>query len=180
MNNLEVDRLTIRYFLQQVSLTRILTPACITAMDVEHVCHTTCISHIGTQQAQSWLTSQEVSQGWIQIWNTYCYKNCYTAPPSLTNALISALGATTELFATPFDANPKMKYFSAPFAEDAEFGARPDSISFIWQGSCHCHPEFSDVQMLKTLQWALACASIQTELLLVTLLLQNRESKTIG
>ena len=66
-------------------------------------------------------------------------KNCYTAPPSLTTALISALGATAELFATPFDLNPKLKYYSAPCAEDAEFGAHPDA--FIWQGSCYCHPE---------------------------------------
>ena len=63
--------------------------------------------------------------------HTVTYKNCYTAPPSLTNALISALGAATELFAAPFDFNPKMKHFSAPFAEDAEFGAHPDLIKKI-------------------------------------------------
>ena len=83
--------------------------------------------------------------------HTIAYKNCYTAPPSLTTALISALGATTELFATPFDFNPKMKHYSAPFAEDGEFGAHPDAFSFIWQGSCYCHPEPTDAQMLKTL-----------------------------
>ena len=55
--------------------------------------------------------------------HTVAYKNCYTAPTSLTTALISALGVTTELFATPFDFNPKMKHYSAPFAEDGEFGA---------------------------------------------------------
>ena len=71
--------------------------------------------------------------------HTVAYKNCYTAPPSLTTALISALGATTELFATPFDFNPKMKHYSVPFAEDGEFGAHPDAFSFIWQGSCYCH-----------------------------------------
>ena len=86
----------------------------------------------------------------------------------------SALGAITELFATPLNFNPKMKQYSAPFAEDGEFGARPDAFSFIWQGSCYCHPEPSDAQMLKTLRWALACASIQTEPLLVTLLLPTR------
>ena len=106
--------------------------------------------------------------------HTVAYKNCCTAPPSLTTALISALGATTELFARPFDFNPKMKHYSAPFAKDGEFGAHPDAFSFIWQGSCYCHPEPSDAQMLKTLRWALACASIQTEPLLVTLLLPER------
>ena len=49
-------------------------------------------------------------------------KNCYTATPSLTTDLISALGATSEQFAMPFDFNPKMKHYSAPLAEDAEFG----------------------------------------------------------
>ena len=38
--------------------------------------------------------------------HTFAYKSCYTAPPSLTTALISALGATTELFVMPFDFNP--------------------------------------------------------------------------
>ena len=65
-----------------------------------------------------------------------------------------------------------MKHCSAPFAEDGEFGAHPDAFSFIWQGSCH--PEPSDNQMLKTLRWVLAYASIQTEPLLVTLLLPER------
>ena len=105
--------------------------------------------------------------------HTIAYKKCYTAPPSLTTALISALGATTGLFATPFDFNPKMKHYSAPFADDGGFGAHPDAFSFIWQGSCYCHPEPSDAQML-TLRWALACASIQTEPLLITLLLSER------
>ena len=39
--------------------------------------------------------------------HSVAYKNCYTAPPSLTTALISALGATTELFATPSISIPK-------------------------------------------------------------------------
>ena len=102
------------------------------------------------------------------------YKNCYTAPPSLTSALISALGATTELFATPLDFSPKMKHYSAPFAKHAVFGAHPDAFPFIWQGNCYCPPEPSDARMLKTLRWALACVSIQTEPLLVTLLLPKR------
>ena len=106
--------------------------------------------------------------------HTVAYKNCCTAPPSLTCALISALGAATELFATPLDFNPKMKHYSAPFAEDGEFGTHADAFSFIWQSSCYCHPEPTDAQMLKTLRWALACASIQTEPLLVTLLLPER------
>ena len=84
--------------------------------------------------------------------HTVAYKNCHTAPPSLTNALISALGSTTELFATPFDVNPKMKHFSAPFAEDTEFGAHPDPFFFTWQGSCYCHPEAADAQMLNPLR----------------------------
>ena len=50
--------------------------------------------------------------------HTVAYKNCYTAPPSLTYVLISALSATTEQFATPF--NSKMKRFSASFAEGTE------------------------------------------------------------
>ena len=37
-----------------------------------------------------------------------------------------------------------------------------------------CHQEPSNLQMLKILQWPLACASIQTEPLLVTLLLPER------
>ena len=90
--------------------------------------------------------------------------NCYTPPPSL--------GATTELVASPFDVNPKMNHYCAAFAQDAEFGARSDTFSFIWQASCH--PEPSDAQVLKTLRWALACASIQTEPLPVTLLLPER------
>ena len=60
--------------------------------------------------------------------HTAAYKNCYTALPGLTTALIRALGATTELFATPFDFNPKLKHYSAPFAEDVEFGAHPDAF----------------------------------------------------
>ena len=106
--------------------------------------------------------------------HTIAYKNCYTAPPSLTTALISAMGATTELFATPLEFNPKLKQYSAPSAEDGESGAHPDAFSFIWQGSCYCHPEPTDAQMLKTLRRALACAIIQTEPLLVTLLLPER------
>ena len=82
------------------------------------------------------------------------YKNCYSAPPSHT--LTSALGATTELVATPFALNPNMKHNSAPFAEDGELGAYPAAFFLFWQGSCFCHPESSHVQMLKTLQWALA------------------------
>ena len=85
--------------------------------------------------------------------HTVAYKNCYTAPSSLTTALISAMGATTELFATPFNLNPKLKHYSAPFAEDAEFDAHLDAYYFIWQGSYCCHPEPSDAQMLKTLRW---------------------------
>ena len=72
----------------------------------------------------------------------------YTALPSLTTALINALGSTAELFATPFNFNPKTKHYSAPFAEDAEFGAHQNALSFIWQGSCYCHhPQSSDVRM---------------------------------
>ena len=85
------------------------------------------------------------------------------------------LRCKTELFATPLVFNQTMRHCCAPFAEDAEFGAHPDAFSFIQvQGSCYCHPEPSDNQMLKTLRWALACASIQTEPLLVTLLLPIR------
>ena len=39
--------------------------------------------------------------------HTVADKDCYTALPSLTTALISALGATTGLSATLFDFNPK-------------------------------------------------------------------------
>ena len=106
--------------------------------------------------------------------HTVAYKNCYTAPTSLTTALSIALGTTTELFATPFDFNPEMKHCYVPFAEDIEFRAHPDAFSFMWPGSCYCHPEPSNAQMLKTLRWALACTSIQTEPLLVTLLLPER------
>ena len=53
---------------------------------------------------------------------------------SLTTALVSALGATTELFATAFDFNPKVKHYTAPFVEDAEFGAHPDALSFTLAG----------------------------------------------
>ena len=60
--------------------------------------------------------------------HTLADKNCYTAPPNLITALISALSATTKLFATSFDFNPKMKHYSAPFAEDAEFDAHPDAF----------------------------------------------------
>ena len=52
--------------------------------------------------------------------------------PSLTTALVSALGATTELFATPFDFNPKMKHYSAPFAEDA--GLMLTQMQFLSSG----------------------------------------------
>ena len=48
--------------------------------------------------------------------HTVAYKNCYTTLPSFTTALITSLGATTELLATPFDFNPRMKQYSAPFA----------------------------------------------------------------
>ena len=126
------------------------------------------------------LAFQQGQASWKHIYEpadsigVVAYKNCHTAPPSFTTALISALGARTELFATPFDFNPKMKHYSASFAEDAEFDAHPDAFSFIWQGSCYCHPEPSDAQMLKTLRWAPAFASIQTEPLLVTLLLPKR------
>ena len=61
--------------------------------------------------------------------NTQCYKDRYTAPPSPATALISALVTTTVVFATPFDSDPKMKHYCAPFAEDAEFGAHPDALS---------------------------------------------------
>ena len=67
-----------------------------------------------------------------------------------------------------------MEHHSAPSAEHGESGAHPDAFSFIWQGSCYCHPEPTDAQMLKTLRWALACASTQTEPLLVTMLLPER------
>ena len=71
---------------------------------------------------------------------TLLLKNCYSAPPSLMTALISALGATTELFATPFDFNPNMKHYSAPFAEDAEFGAHPEAFFFHLAGQLLLSP----------------------------------------
>ena len=59
-------------------------------------------------------------------WITFCcYKKRYTIPSSLTTALISTLGALTELLASIFKFNPDMKHYCAPFAEHAEFGAHP-------------------------------------------------------
>ena len=55
----------------------------------------------------------------------------------------------------------------------SEFGAHPDAISVIGLGSCYCPSEPLNVQMLEILRWALACASIQTEPLIATLLLPN-------
>ena len=49
-------------------------------------------------------------------------------------------------------------------------------MHFRSPGSCYCHPEPSDAQMPTTLRWALARASIQTEPLLVTLLLPKRRN----
>ena len=68
--------------------------------------------------------------------HTAAYKNCYcyTAPPSLTAALINALVAPTELSATPSDFILNVKHYSAPFAEDAEFGAHPDTYFFHLAG----------------------------------------------
>ena len=48
-------------------------------------------------------------------------------PPSLTTALISALGASTEMFALPLTFSPTMKHICAPFAEEVEFGAHSDA-----------------------------------------------------
>ena len=48
-------------------------------------------------------------------------------PPSLTTALISALGASTEMFALPLTFSPTMKRICAPFTEEVEFGAHSDA-----------------------------------------------------
>ena len=70
--------------------------------------------------------------------HTVAYKNCYTAPPSLTTALISALGATTERFATPVDFNPKMKYY--PIPRRCKVWCSPRCIFFHMAGQLRLSP----------------------------------------
>ena len=99
--------------------------------------------------------------------HTVACKNCFTAPPSLTTALISALGATTELFATPFDFNPKKHYSALRW----RVWCSPRCIFFHLAGQLLLSPRTLGCPNAEDLRWALACASIQTEPLLVTLLL---------
>ena len=106
-----------------------------------------CSRHIGTLHVHNWVVSPQATAKLIARFKdgsrfdsqTVAYKNCYTAPPSLTTALISAPGATTESFASPVNFKPKMKHYCVPFTEDVEFYAHLDAISSIWQGSCWCH-----------------------------------------
>ena len=48
------------------------------------------------------------------------------------------------------------------------------AFSFVQHGSCYCHQDPSDIEMLKIPQWALKCAGMQAEPLLVTVLLSDR------
>ena len=61
----------------------------------------------------------------------------------------------------------------------AEVGADLGAFSSIWQGSRYGHPELSGTQMLRTSQWALACASILAEPLPVTCVIVTHTAHTL-
>ena len=94
-------------------------------------------AHLQRQSGRSsWLISTSPQQGSSTHCNdrsrleyhSVAYMNCYSTPSSLKTALISALGATTEKFASAIACNPKMKHYCIPIAGDAEFDAHSDAF----------------------------------------------------
>ena len=102
------------------------------------------------------------------------HKYQIATPNPVLRAVTNAFQITTELFASPLNFSSESTVYCSPYAEDAEFGAHHDAYSFLWKGSCFCHPEGSDEQLRRSVQWAIACAQLHSEPLLVTFLLPNK------
>ena len=102
------------------------------------------------------------------------HKYQIATPKLVLRALTNAFQITTELFASPLNFSSESTVYCSPYAEDTEFGAHHDAYSFLWKGSCFCHPEGSDEQLRRSMQWAIACAQLHSEPLVVTFLLPDR------
>ena len=102
------------------------------------------------------------------------HKYQIATPKSVLRALTNAFQITTELSASPLYFSSESTVYCSPYAEDTEFGAQHDAYSFLWKGSCFCHPEGTDEQLWRSVQWAIAYAQLHSEPLLVTFLLLDR------
>ena len=74
-------------------------------------------------------------------------------PKSVLRA--NAFQITAELFVSPLNFSSESTVYCSPYAENTEFGAHRDVYSFRWKDSCFCHPEGTDEQLRRSVQWLL-------------------------
>ena len=83
-------------------------------------------------------------------------------PPSLSQAFVTSLHSTVELFASPLDVSPSFPSYYSLHPADALFGGTHDAFSRPWVGSCVAHPPFQGKLLARALRWAAHSAASTT------------------